>query len=87
MTAACVWQAATVVEAGQVSITLAGAVTEKLALQVCVLQVPETDQVTVVDPPQAGGGVGVTGVVVSVPPLLVTVVNHVAKAVFIADCA
>ena len=70
--------------AGQTSDTAGGAVTVNEALQVLVPQVLVTDQLTVVDPPQLDGAVGLVGVLTSVPPLLLTVASQAVNSLFTA---
>ena len=56
--------------------------TVKEAEQVLVPQVLVTDQLTVVDPPQLDGAVGLAGFLTSVPPLLLTVASHAVNSAF-----
>ena len=70
--------------AGQTSDTAGGAVTVKDAEQVCDPQLLEIDQLTVVDPPQLDGAVGLVGFLTNVPPLLLTVASHAVNSLFTA---
>ena len=66
LTASWVWQAATVILVGQVSVTAEAAVTVNDALHVLgASQLLVTVQVMFVVPPQAFGAAGVTGFVVT----------------------
>ena len=62
--------------------TAGGFDTVNEALQVDVPQVLVTDQLTVVEPPQLDGAVGLAGVLINVPPLLTTVPNHAVNSAF-----
>lgn len=87
LTAAWVWQLATVVLTGQVSTTVGGAATVKVAWQVVVkgAQVLVYVKVTVVEPPQAAGAPVLLLVNTPLqPPLAEAVANQVANAEFTA---
>ena len=88
-TAACVWQTTVVVFTGQVSATVGGAVTVKVAWQVVVVGAQELVyvNVTVVEPPQAEGGPVLLLVRPPLqPPVPLAVASQVAKAEFTAAC-
>ena len=58
--------------------------TVKDAEQVDDPQLLEIDQLTVVEPPQLDGAVGLVGFLTSVPPLLLTVASHAVNSLFTA---
>lgn len=86
--AACVWHEASVWFAGHVRTTAGAAVTVNTAEQVLFAsQLEVTVQVTVVDPPHAGGAPVLLFVIAaSQPPLKLAVFSHAVKAVLIAVC-
>jgi hypothetical protein len=85
---ACVWQAASVTLAGQVKVTAGAAVTVNVAEHVLgPSQELVTVNVTVVEPPQAGGAPALLFEMAALqPPLKVAVASHAANFVLIADC-
>jgi hypothetical protein len=85
---ACVWQAASVTLAGQVKVTAGAAVTVNVAEHVLgPSQELVTVNVTVVEPPQAGGATALLFEMAALqPPLKVAVASHAANFVLIADC-
>ena len=88
-TAACVWQGPVVVLTGQVSTTVGGAVTVKVAWQVELkgAQVLVYVNVTVVVPPQLEGAPVLSFVKTPLqPPVAVAVANQAAKAALTAAC-
>jgi ATP-dependent protease HslVU (ClpYQ) peptidase subunit len=88
-TCACVWQAATVVLAGQVKVTLGAVVTVNVAAHVSgAPQVLVAVNVTVVEPPHAGGApvLLLDTAVLQPPPVRFAVASHVVNAAFTCVC-
>ena len=87
--AAWVWQAASLALTGQVRETTGAFTTVKIAEQVVVsgAQVLVYVQLTVVEPPQALGAVGLAGLVVSTPPHPPDAVAVASQAVNLASIA
>jgi hypothetical protein len=85
---ACVWQAASVTLAGQVKVTAGAAVTVNVAEHVLgPSQELVTVNVTVVEPPQAGGAPELLLEMAALqPPLKVAVASHVVNLELIVAC-